>query len=143
MHGLVTSATCCKLGAYKDSTGLLPLSRLAWHAVTWLILPLYMCLYQKSKWCPLQIGVTALDLLGLDYTKLIGAAAEGTKPLPGLTIAEVLPGARPRHAAASCSSGFTHHSRRLHHHIAGGFAGCCPCPGKPDGARRTHSCSRC
>ena len=33
----------------------------------------------------LQIGVTALDLLGLDYTLLQGAAAEGTKPLPGLS----------------------------------------------------------
>ena len=34
----------------------------------------------------MQVGVTALDLLGLDYTQLQGAAAQGTKPLPGLSV---------------------------------------------------------
>jgi hypothetical protein len=36
----------------------------------------------------LQLPVTYLDLLGLDYTQLQGAAAEGTKPLPGLKSSE-------------------------------------------------------
>lgn len=32
-----------------------------------------------------QLGVTALSLLGVDITQLTGVAAEGTKPLPGLS----------------------------------------------------------
>lgn len=53
-----------------------------------------MCLMSAPphRWCVVfcfQLAVTALDLLGVDYTKLQGAAAEGTKPLPGLS------GARP------------------------------------------------
>jgi hypothetical protein len=34
--------------------------------------------------CGAQLTVTALSLLGLDYTQLQGAKAQGVTPLPGL-----------------------------------------------------------